>query len=91
MQLEHKELFPYDCPTIYFNGFSIGLGTGDVVIALQLNGKTSFVLNASYTVAKTFSESLTKVIEELEQKTTQNIMTVQKVSEALLKDNGSES
>ena len=89
MSLENNP-FPEECPTIYFNGFAIGLGTGDIVISLQLNGKSSHVLNASYTVAKTLAERLTKAIGELEQKTGNTIMTVQNITDATIED-GTES
>jgi hypothetical protein len=39
--------------TVYFNGFSMGLGTGDLVITLMRNGTAVLTLNCSYTVGKT--------------------------------------
>ena len=82
----HEELlFPDNCPAIYFNGFAMAIATGDVVIALQLNGKPTMVMNTSYTVAKSLAESLSKVIGELEQKTGTTIMTVQTVAASIAK------
>jgi hypothetical protein len=78
-----QSLFPANCPTTYFNGFAIMVGTGDVVIALQLNGRPTQVMNTSYTVAKTLAESLTKAIDELERKTNTIIMTTKNVGDAI--------
>lgn len=76
-------IVPDDCQTVYFNGFSMAIGTGDVVIALQLNGKPSMVLNTSYTMAKTLGEGLIKAITELETKTHSTIMTSHMVAAAI--------
>ena len=75
--------FPNSCQTTYFNGFSMMVGTGDVVIALQLNGRPTHVLNTSYTVAKTLAVSLTRAIDELERKTKTTIMTTKDVENAI--------
>lgn len=86
-KLEHKpfgDMIPDNCQTTYFNGFSMAVGAGDVVIALQLNGKPTLVLNTSYTVAKTLGEALTTIISQLEQKTGTKIMTTDVVTSALL-------
>lgn len=84
---KHEEsVVPENCQTAYFNGFSMAIGTGDVVIALQLNGKPILVLNTSYTVAKTMAEGLSKIISELEKKTNIAIMTTQIVAAALTKE-----
>ena len=75
--------FPNSCQTAYFNGFSMMVGTGDVVIALQLNGRPTLVLNTSYTVAKTLAESLAGAIDQLERKTKTTIMTTRDVADAI--------
>lgn len=79
-------LIPDNAESLYFNGFSLAVGTGDVVISLLKNGKQSLVLNTSYTVAKTLSEALTGAISELEQKTDNKIMTVNDVATCLQKN-----
>lgn len=71
--------------TLYFNGFSMALSTGDVVITLLLQGRPIQTLNVSYTVAKTLATALSAAIEQLEKRTNQPIMTVQTVNEALKK------
>lgn len=77
-------ILPVD-QTLYFNGFAIAIGTGDVVFTLVRNGTPVLTLNASYTVAKTFCEGLAETIRTLEEKTGQTIMTVRTVSEATKK------
>jgi hypothetical protein len=68
--------------TMYFNGFAIAIGTGDIVCTLLRNGVAVLTLNASYTVTKTFAEGLTESIKQLEEKTGHTIMTVQNVTES---------
>lgn len=77
---------PDPLQTTYFNGFSMAIGMGDVVIALQLNGRPTLLLNTSYTVAKTMAEGLATLIGELEHKTGTTIMTTQVVAAALTRD-----
>jgi hypothetical protein len=78
---EQMTILPPD-QTLYFNGFAIAIGTGDIVCTLLRNGAPVLTLNASYTVAKTLAEGLTESIKKLEEKTGQTIMTVHKVIEA---------
>jgi histidinol-phosphate/aromatic aminotransferase/cobyric acid decarboxylase-like protein len=68
--------------TLYFNGFSMAIGTGDLVCTLLRNGAPVLTLNASYTVAKTLAEALTATIQKLEEKTGREIMTVNTVVDA---------
>ena len=68
--------------TLYFNGFAIAIGTGDIVCTLLRNGVPVLTLNASYTVAKTLGEGLADAIKKLEEKTGQTIMTIHNVTEA---------
>jgi hypothetical protein len=72
-----------DCPKIYANGFSAALGIGDVIISFQENGRPAAILNLSFTVAKTFSVKLGTLIQELEKKTDQSIMTTDEILRAL--------
>lgn len=60
---------------IYFNGFIVGIGTGDIMITLEKNGLPITVLNVSYTVAKSLAEKMTEIIQNLEKKTGNTIMT----------------
>lgn len=65
-----------DVPKLYFNGFTVAIGSGDIVLMLQRNGEPLAVLNASYTVAKTLGAKLGGSIAVLESSTGNNIMTV---------------
>ena len=80
-----------NCNSMYFNSFSIAVGTGDVVMTLRLNGKPILVLNTSYTVAKTLGIGLGTVISELENKSATTIMTIETVANALINDFSDES
>ena len=55
-----------DIPQIYFNGFATALGSGDVVIVLERNGKPVATLNASFTEAKTLVQKIGELIASLE-------------------------
>ncbi len=79
-------LLPDHCPSIYFNGFAMALGAADVIITLQLNGKPTVTLNASYTVAKTLAAGLAKTVDDLERATHTTILTTHQVVEALNAD-----
>jgi len=80
---EIEQLLSSDCSSAYFNGFSLAIGVGDVLIALQHNGNPHIVLNTSYTVAKTLAKALTEAIEQLEEKTGNIIMTVDQIQNSL--------
>ena len=68
--------------TLYFNGFALAIGTGDIICTLMRNGEPVLTLNASDTVAKTLAEGLAETMRTLEKKTGQTIMTVHKIIEA---------
>ena len=77
---------PDNIEALYFNGFTMGVSAADVVIALQVNGKPSVVLNTSFTTAKTLGEGLINAISELEKRTETTIMTTHSVDAAMNKD-----
>jgi len=77
---------PDNIQTLYFNGFTMGVSAADVVIALQVNGKPSVVLNASFTTAKTLGEGLISAISALEKRTQTTIMTTHNVDAAMNQD-----
>ena len=68
---------------LYFNGFSMGVGNGDVIITLLLQGKPIQTLNVSYTIAKTLGIAISEGIKQLEQKCGRQIMTATEVGEGL--------
>ena len=70
-------------PKLYANGFVTTMGTGDVMVILEHNGRPTGVLNLSYTVAKTLSISLGQTIAKLEEATSHQIMTTQLIEQKL--------
>jgi hypothetical protein len=70
-------------PQIYFNGFINMLGTADIGVLCERNGKPVAVLNMSYTVAKTLAVALGQTIGDLEQKTGKEMLTTMEVEQKL--------
>jgi|SRR5665213_836326 len=70
-------------PGLYMNSFRMGASTADIFIVLQHNGADVAVLNISYTLAKTLGEALGKLIEQLENKSGQKIMTAHTIADAM--------
>lgn len=71
--------------SLYFNGFAIAVGGGDVVLTLLRNGVPLQTLNASFTVAKTLGAAIVGSIQKLEEATNHTIMTIQDVATATSK------
>lgn len=69
--------------SIYANGFGISLGNCDITVVIQNNGKNLFLLNMSYTVAKTLAQELAKAITTLESATGKPIMTAIEIASLL--------
>lgn len=76
--MEDKEL-----PSIYFNGFSITIGTGDVVLILKRNDRPVAILNTSHTVGKTVATKLGSIVAMFEQKMGNTIMTTDEIQAKL--------
>ena len=72
-----------DVPSIYFNGFINGFGAGDIVCVLERNGQPAGIINMSYTLAKTLSESLAQLIGTIEEASNQPILTTHEVGKYL--------
>ena len=70
-------------PNIYANGFSCAVGLGDVCVLLKNGSKSVGVVNLSYTLAKTLSIKLGEMIETLENKSGNTIMTTDDIKEFL--------
>ncbi len=70
---------------IYFNGFEVALSLSDVNIMLKTNGVTHSQLFLSFNTAKTLMKVLDQHIRVLEEKTKQEIMTMDKIKEAIEK------
>jgi hypothetical protein len=60
---------------MYFNGFQLGVGAGDVVLTLTLNGREQIRTNMSFTLAKTLEVKLREAIGLLEKHSGKTIMT----------------
>lgn len=82
-QLINLALESESIPKIYCNGFTNAVGNSDVMLVLQQNGKPAGVVNMSFTIAKTLSQSLKEIIDSIEQKSNQSIMTTHEVEKFL--------
>jgi hypothetical protein len=64
-----------DIPKLYANTFAIVMGTADVTIVLEQNGRPIALLNLSFTSSKTLASKLGGVISKLEENSGREIMT----------------
>jgi hypothetical protein len=71
-----------DVPKVYANGFAIGVGNADMHIILQLFGAPVAVVNMSYTLAKTLSDRLGKLVSEFETTVRREMLTTDKIDAA---------
>lgn len=67
----------------YFNGYTVSITPQDVIIILQKNNQPFAVLNTSHSIAKTFVEALSKLIEDFEKRTNHEILTLSDYEERL--------
>jgi len=72
-----------ELPSIYFNGFQLGLSNADVNGILMLNNQPAVGISMSYTTAKTMAEALTEIVAGLEKATGSKIMTTKQVAKGL--------
>ena len=72
-----------DVEQIYFNSVVNSIGSGDILMVLERNGKPVATLNTSYTVAKTLALKLAQLIGNLEESTGNTIMTTDDVEAKL--------
>lgn len=82
-QLINLALESDSVPKIYCNGFTNAVGNSDVMVVLQQNGKPAGVVNMSFTIAKTLSQSLKEIIDSIEARSKQSIMTTHEVEKWL--------
>jgi hypothetical protein len=86
---ETQESAGLDLPSeknIYFNGFLITIGLGDISIILHQDGKPIYVLRTSYIVAKTLAQKIGALIDILETRTGQPVLTTDAVLTSLIKE-----
>ena len=86
----NKALENTEIPKLHFNGFVNTMAIGDVLMVLENNGKPVAILNGSYTVVKSFADSLNNLIENLERKSERKIMTTNEVEKYLSEDKKNE-
>lgn len=70
-------------PSVYVNGFELGISNADITASLLLAGNPVASVFMSYTTAKTLSEALSQAIGTLEQVTKREIMTTHDVAKGL--------
>lgn len=78
-----KAIASNEIPHLYINGFTASVGAGDVVFVLDQNGQSVATLNMSFTVGKTLVSKLNVLIQLLETKTGNKIMSIDMVDKAL--------
>lgn len=88
MTTEHTETFKKaikesDAPRLYANNFVCSLSVSDLSLVGRRNDSTEFVLNLSYTSAKSLQQLLGEMIEKLETHTGQAILTTKMIEQAL--------
>jgi hypothetical protein len=69
-------------PNIYANGFQLGFTNADTQLLLILSGRPVAVVNFSYTLAKSISEKLAKLVDEWEKKTGHALQTTDSLDKA---------
>ena len=67
---------------LYANGFTLGLTNADAYIILQQFGRPIAVVNMSYTLTKTLSEKLQKMVADWEAKTGETLQTTDSIEHA---------
>lgn len=70
-------------PKLYFNGFAAKVSPGDIQFVLEHNNKPVVFLNTSFSIAKTFARHLGSLIQSLEEKTGNAIMTHEDIVNSL--------
>lgn len=73
-----------DIPHIYFNGFAVAIGAGDLTMVLERNNVPVATLNLSFTEAKTLAQKLGGLVALLEEKSGNTIMTTDDIGSYLL-------
>jgi hypothetical protein len=74
-----------DIIDLYFNGFTMGISSADVVILLKQNNMPKVACNLSLTTAKTLAKQLNALIINFEVSAEREIMTSDIIDQALAK------
>lgn len=72
-----------EVPSVYFNGYHMGMTNADVFVRLQLDGQTIMELKMSYTTAKTLSSGIADTVANLEATTGHVFMTQKEVMDKI--------
>jgi hypothetical protein len=70
-------------PSIYFNGFQLGLSNADITLLALLDNEPTLKINLSFTVAKSLLDKLQTLMSVLEENTGREIMTTDDVAKGL--------
>jgi hypothetical protein len=70
-------------PIFYFNGFALQYGTGDFTLILKVDDAQQIALKMSYTVGKTLSQALVKLVDDFERITSHDVMTSEEVRNSI--------
>lgn len=74
---------PVGVPSIYCNGFTVGLTNTDVSLILMIDNQPQLNLHLSFTTAKTLALGLAQTIEHLEKIAERSIMLSTEIAEAV--------
>jgi hypothetical protein len=69
----------------YFNAYTVGVSPADFTIVLLNNNQPVACLNCSHNTGKSLSQMLANIINDMEKKTGQKILTVDENAAALSK------
>ncbi len=67
----------------YANGLQVAFGNADIIVTFQKNGQTIRVMNMSFTLAKTLSQMLGGLIDNIETKGDFKIRTTKELDTVL--------
>lgn len=85
--LDFKEMISAtETPSIYANGFIVYQTNADVGLLLRLDNQPAAKVHLSYTLAKTLSQKLANLIQDLERQSENVIMTTETIDNVLKKD-----
>lgn len=74
-----------EIPKLYCNGFTVAIGTSDILVVLQNNQQSVAVLNISFTIAKTLVQKLNGLVGTIETASGNTIMTTDDLNRFLHK------
>jgi hypothetical protein len=82
LSLPAQFTLPQPIANIYANGFTLGFTNADTQLVLLFSGRPILVVNFSYTLAKSISEKLGKLVNDWEKKTGHDLQTTESIDKA---------